>query len=59
MNREHVLDVLAILTPAFIVLAAQLEGSGWAVQWPTVVAAVIGGVVAWSRTATGGFRKEQ
>lgn len=55
--KHVVLDLLAILAPALTVLAAQLEQAGFSgVSWSTVVAAGIGGLLAWSRVSSGGLR---
>jgi len=56
MNKEYVLDALAIAAPALGVLTTQLDANGFHIAWAAVVAALIGGLLAWSRTATGGFR---
>lgn len=55
--KHVVVDVLAIFAPALTVLATQLEGAGFTgVSWATVVAAALGGLIAWSRTSDGGLR---
>lgn len=56
-NAEHVKDIVAVFAGALLVLASQLDETGWAVNWPPVLAAAIGSIIAWSRSAPGGFRK--
>lgn len=52
-------DVVAIFSGALLVLATQLESSGFAgIAWAPVVAAAIGSVIAWSRIGVGGLRKD-
>lgn len=53
-------DLIAIFTPAILVVATQLENleSFKGVQWASVAAAALGAIVTWARTATGGLRSE-
>lgn len=55
--KHTIMDVLAVFAASLGVLATQLEQGGFdGIAWSSVVAAAIGGLIAWSRTSDGGLR---
>jgi len=63
MNMDKMIacakDVIAIFAGALMILATQLDQNGFShVAWASVASAAVGGLIAWSRIGTGGFRKE-